>query len=80
MGHKPIITPAKQLEQARAEARRRWGVKGWAWHPHYAFKGGDSYCAVGVKEHGDNEHQWVVYGIGRDFGEAFKDSEERGHG
>lgn len=79
MGHKPIVTPAKALEYARDEARRRWGVKGWAWHPHYAVKGNENYAAVGVKEHGENEHQWVVYGIGPDFATAFRDAEERGN-
>lgn len=79
VGHKPIITAAKALEYARMEAFRRWGVKGWAWHPHYAVKGGENYCTVGVKDGGENEHQWTVYGIGADFAEAFKDADERGN-
>lgn len=79
MGHKPIITPAKALEYARMEAFRRWGARGWAWHPHNEVRGGVGYCAVGIKEFGEHEHQWTVYGIGPDFAAAFKDAKERGN-
>lgn len=77
VGHKPILTPAKQLAYAIAEARKRWGVNGFAWHPKYAPIGSLNHCCVGIKE-GQQEHQRVVYGIGMTFTEAFADSKERG--
>ena len=79
VGHKPIMTPAKELEYAILQAKRRWGKKGWAWHPRGAVKGDLCHAAVGVKDGGENEHQWTVYGIGVTFAEAFDDATERGN-
>ena len=78
MGHKPPVTPEKALAYAVAEAQRRWGPHGTAWHPRYAVAGDANRCCVGVTE-GQHVYYKIVYGIGRDFAEAFADAEKRGH-
>lgn len=82
MAHKPKPTKAKDAEYRRlasepmsdraaeAEARRRWGKLGVAWHPCYAQPGDVRYCCVG-RRRGDVRDEWEVLGRAESWEKAF---------
>lgn len=63
---------------ASAAAVYRWGDDGRAWHPASEHKGGGCWCCVGTSNGRLYPHQWVVYGIGPSWEEAFSDADARG--
>lgn len=95
MGHKTKLTPKKAAEykrlaaqaprpaamtdkEAEAEALRLWGERARAWHPAYARAGDLRHCCVGIAN-GEVNDEWIVYGHGRTFIEAFADAKARKH-
>lgn len=74
----PMPRPMTDTE-ALAEAHRRWGERGAAWHPSYEFRGGPSWCACGLSDGTDCRHRWMIYGVGESWEAAFRDAEERGN-
>lgn len=65
--------------QALAEAVRRWGKDSRAWHPSCEVRGGLSWCCLGVSNGRTYIHQWALYGVGRNWEEAFADADARGN-
>lgn len=65
-------------QQAVAEAMRRWGAEGRAWHPRYDVRDGLCYCLVGETNGRLHDHQWIVRGMGVTWEEAFAEVDARG--
>lgn len=64
--------------EAQEEAVGRWGADGAAWHPAYTKPGQYRYCAVGEKL-GECRDDWLVFGRGETFEDAFVDAQRRGN-
>lgn len=63
---------------ADAEAKRRWGPSGVAWHPAYTKRGEWRHCTVGGMI-GETRDDWQVFGRGKTWEKAFEDATARGH-
>lgn len=63
---------------ATAEAIRRWGAAGSAWHHCYSRPTDWDWCRIGIAV-GDVRDNWIVYGRGRNWTEALMDSIRKGH-